>query len=246
MLKQFVADLHVHTVLSPCANYRMVPELLVERALEVGVNLLGITDHNSGENVAAVVSAAQDSGVTVLPGMEVESREGVHLLTLFDDVEGLERWQGIVYEALPRRENVDRVFGSQLVVDAAGHLLRVNQRLLITAADLSLEEVIATSLGLGGLCIPAHVDRPANGLLPVLGLLPGGFKTVAVEISWRLTPQEAVRQFPALAGHTLLRSSDAHYLEDIGKATTTFLVTAASVAEIALACRQEQGRRAIV
>ncbi|MHB0869309.1 MAG: PHP domain-containing protein [Chloroflexota bacterium] len=245
MMRRFVADLHVHTVLSPCAYYQMVPALLIERAAAVGIDLLGIADHNSGENAAAVVSAAEDSGIAVLPGMEVESREGVHLLTLFDDLEALERWQEIVYAALPPRENVEKVFGAQLVVDAAGRLLGKNTRLLIAAADLSLEEVVGLSQGIGGLCVPAHVDRPANGLLPVLGLLPAGLNVPALEVSRWSTPAASIRQFPELAGRTLIRSSDAHYLEELGKATTTFLMAKASVAEISLACRQQEGRGVI-
>ena len=160
-----MADLHVHTVLSPCAEYRMVPALIIERAIESGLDMLAITDHNSGENAAAVMSAALDSGVTVFPGMEVETREGVHILTIFDTVDSLVRWQEQVYRALPNRENDDRAFGTQLIVDAEGNLLSVNRRLLITAVDLSIDEVVATVQQAGGVSIPAHVDRPSSGLL---------------------------------------------------------------------------------
>ncbi len=245
MLKRLVADLHVHTVLSPCADYRMVPELILEQARLKGLDLLGVTDHNSGENAAAMMEAAEGSGVAVLPGMEVESREGVHLLTLFDDVPSLERWQAVVYGALPKRDNVERVFGAQLVVDVAGRLVDKNPRLLITAADLSLEEVVALSREIGALCLPAHVDRPANGLLAVLGLLPADLDAPALEISPWSSPAAARRRHPDLAGHTLIQSSDAHRLEDVGRVTTTFLVLGPSLAEIAMACRGEHGRKVV-
>lgn len=245
MLKRIVADLHIHTVLSPCAEYRMVPELIVERASQVGLNLIGVTDHNSGENAGAVMGAAKGTGIRVLPGMEVESREGVHILTLFDDIDGLEQWQEVVYAALPNRENDERVFGTQLVVDATGRLVGVNRRLLMTATDLSLEEVVAEVGRMDGLCVPAHVDRPANGLLSVLGLVPEGLEVPALEISPLHTPAEALARFPGVAGYALLRSSDAHALEDVGKAPTPLLMAAASVAEVAMACRGEGGRRVI-
>jgi 3',5'-nucleoside bisphosphate phosphatase len=240
---RLVADLHVHTVLSPCADYRMVPDLIVGRALERGLDLLGVVDHNSAENAAAMVVAAEGSGVSILPGMEVETREGVHLLTLFDRVDWLMRWQETVYNHLPPRENDERVFGTQLVVDPEGNLVDVNRRLLLTAVDLSLEEVIEQTQGNGGLCMPAHVDRPANGLLSVLGLLPEGFRTPALEISPRYDVDEALKQFPQLAGHALIRSSDAHTLEDIGKAVTILWMERVSVAEFVLACQGDLGRR---
>lgn len=242
-MERFVADLHVHTVLSPCADYHMIPELIVERARDRGVNLLGVVDHNSAENAAAMMSAAKGSGVAVLPGIEVESKEGVHMLTLFDRVEGLMQWQGELYSHLPPRENDERAFGAQLIVDPEGNLVGINRRLLLTAVDLSLEEVIEGSKGNGGLCMPAHVDRPANGLLSVLGPLPEGLQSPALEISPRYSPVEALKQFPQLSGRTLIRSSDAHTLEDIGRVTTTFFMEEASVAELVLACRGDRGRR---
>lgn len=242
MLSPCVADLHVHTVLSPCAEYRMVPSLIVQRAVDSGVGLIGVTDHNSGENAQAVVRAAKGSSVHVLPGMEVESREGVHLLALFDEIGALNRWQDAVYSALPPRQNDARLFGTQLVVDADGTLISVNQRLLATAAALSVEEVVRGVGLLGGLCIPAHVDRPANGLLGVLGMVPDGLGVPALEVSRNLSPQQAAQRFPQLKEITLVRSSDAHALEDVGKATTTFLIDELSVLEVSMACRGERGR----
>src|ERR1044071_3535260 len=86
-MKKFRADLHVHTVLSPCADVAMIPPLIVQKALEHNIDLIAITDHNSSANVRAVQMAAKGTALKVLPGMEVQSREDVHLLTLFQDVE---------------------------------------------------------------------------------------------------------------------------------------------------------------
>lgn len=245
MLKPFEADLHLHTVLSPCADYRMVPELIIDCAVQRKLDLIGVTDHNSGENAAAVMAAAAGSGVAVLPGMEVESREGVHILTLFDDLDALSRWQDAVYRALPDRENVERVFGAQLVVDASGQLVRVVKRLLITSTDLSLEDLVDRCEIEGGLAIPSHIDRPANGLLGVLGMLPANLKAPALEISPRISRSQAATHYPGLAGWPLIQSSDAHTLEDIGRVSTTLLLEAPLIGEIVLACRQEQGRQII-
>ncbi len=223
----------------------MVPELIVERSIRMGVNLLGITDHNSGENAGAVVSAAANTSVAVLPGMEVESREGVHVLTLFDTVQALEDWQRVVYEALPRLDNDERVFGAQLVVDAKGNLLSVNKRLLMAAVDITLEEIADRVRAGGGACVPAHVDRPAYGLLGVLGLVPEGLDAAALEISPALPMDQARTRYPQLDGWTLLKSSDAHTLDDIGRSPTSFLVAEPTVEEIEWAFRGEHGRMVI-
>src|SRR4026207_2291411 len=123
-MKQFRADLHVHTVLSPCAEGEMIPPLLVQKALEKKIDLIAITDHNSSANVSAVQKAAQGTGLTVLPGMEVQSREEVHLLTLFETREGLEAWQKEVDASLPDLPNQPGFFGEQFVVDETGDFIR--------------------------------------------------------------------------------------------------------------------------
>ena len=83
-MKKFRADLHVHTVLSPCAEVEMIPPLIVQEALEHGIDIIAITDHNASANVAAVQKAALGSSLKVLAGIEVQSREDVHLLCLFE------------------------------------------------------------------------------------------------------------------------------------------------------------------
>jgi len=49
-LKTYRAELHLHTVVSPCAEVEMIPPLIVAEALERGIQLLAVTDHNTGAN----------------------------------------------------------------------------------------------------------------------------------------------------------------------------------------------------
>src|SRR5512134_1725840 len=114
-MKDFRADLHVHTVLSPCADVEMIPPLIVQRALELEIDLIAITDHNASANVNAVQKAAEGTSLTVLPGMEVQSREDVHLLTLFENLGALEKWQREIDQALPDLPNRPDFFGEQFV-----------------------------------------------------------------------------------------------------------------------------------
>jgi hypothetical protein len=62
----------------------MIPPLMVRAAIERGIHLIAVTDHNASANVAAVQQAAQGTALTVLPGMELQTREEVHLLCVFD------------------------------------------------------------------------------------------------------------------------------------------------------------------
>ena len=96
-LRRIKADLHVHTCLSPCAGLDMSPLGVVQEALRKGLDLIGICDHNSAENVLAVKKAGRARGLTVLGGMEVASSEEAHFLVFFDDDDDLLRFQDVVY-----------------------------------------------------------------------------------------------------------------------------------------------------
>jgi PHP family Zn ribbon phosphoesterase len=170
-MKKFRADLHVHTVLSPCAEVEMIPPLIVQKALEKNIDLIAITDHNASANVIAVQKAAEGTDLRVLPGMEVQSREDVHLLTLFETLGALEAWQAQVDQALPNLLNHPDYLGEQFVVDETGGYLRTEPRLLLTSTNLSIDEIFERVNALGGLVIPAHVERTSYGLFPSLGLI---------------------------------------------------------------------------
>lgn len=242
MFRYLFADLHIHTVLSPCAEVEMIPPLIIRRARELGLGLIGIADHNSAENVAAVIEAAEGSGVAVLPGIEVQTREEVHMVTLFDTAEQALAWQTEVFDHLPDLRNNEDHFGAQFVVDATGEYVRRNERLLVTSTDMSLEMVVAMVQDLGGLALPAHVDRPAFSLIANLGFVPPDLDLPAVEIFRSSQEAEVRRRFPQIRGFTLICNGDAHRLNEM-MARTMFKIAAPTVAELVLALRGENGRR---
>lgn len=237
----FVADLHVHTCLSPCAELEMLPELIVRRAQELGLQIIAITDHNSAENAAAVVKAARGCGITVLPGMEVQSREEVHLLTLFDTLEQALAWQEQVYAHLPPLKNDERLFGEQLLLDADGNAAGYLERLLIASCSFSVEQVVERVRQIGGVCVPAHVDRPANSIISNLGFIPPDLDVQGVEISANSDPAEARQRFPQLKQYSLVGGGDAHRLKEMMR-RTTLKMRQATVVELALALAGEGDR----
>jgi len=240
-LCQRAADLHLHTVASACAEVEMLPPLIVRRARELGLGLMGVTDHHSVENVEAVQQAAGPYGIAVLPGMEVQTREEVHVLCLFDDLDDAWRWQEMIWAHLPPLSNREEFFGAQYVVDAEGEYVRTNQRLLQTSTDLSFDQVVRLAEEWGGLAIPAHVDRPGFSLFANLGMIPQGVNLVGAEISRQITAQEARQQFPELRGLGLVQSGDAHRLEEMIN-TTRLTLAEPTVAELRLALLGQGGR----
>ena len=219
----------------------MIPPLIVQEALERGINFIAITDHNTTANVRAVQMAARGTDLTVLPGMELQTKEEVHLLCLFDTLDQAEAWQALVSARMPPLENNIEFFGEQFVVDAAGDFIRRETQLLLTSANLSLKEAVAEVTKLNGLAIPAHVNRQAFSLIANLGFVPPDVPFAALEISRHISPTEAQQKFPQLKNYPLIQNGDVHYLDDF-LGVNCFQLAAPTTAELKLAFLNEQGR----
>ena len=239
MLRDYKADLHIHTCLSPCAEVRMSPATIVKRAKACGVDIIGVCDHNSAENNQAALEAARRYGVHVLPGMEVTSLEEVHIIALFDALKPVLQLQEMVYQKLPGVNDED-AYGMQLIANVDDEVLGFNQRLLIGATTLPVEEIVNNIRSLGGLAIAAHIDRESFSLISQLGFIPDNLALDALEISPALSYEDAVRRYsPSLP---LIHSSDAHKEDDIGRCCTRFLIKKANIKEIRKALRGQEGR----
>ena len=244
-LMEFRAELHVHTVVSPCAEVEMIPPLIVQQALDNHIDLIAITDHNSTANAGAVMKAAQGTGLTVLPGMELQTVEEVHSLCLFQRLEQALEFQKLVDAALPPLQNAPEHFGEQFIVDENGDFIRREDRLLIVSANLTLTKAWSIVTSIGGLFIPAHVDRKSFGLIENLGFVPRDIQITCVEISRHLNSHDAVKKFAQLAGYTLIKGGDAHRLDELTGANH-FMVESRSLNEIKLATLHESERKVVI
>ena len=217
----------------------MSPRRIAEEAKRKCLDILGVCDHNSAENAGAVAEAAGRLGIRVFPGLEITSREEVHILALFETLESALSMQDEVYGHLSG-ENDETVFGPQVVASAEDEVLGFNPKLLLGAVTLSLANVVDGIHAREGLAIAAHIDRKSFGLLGQLGFVPERLALDALEISPQLMIEEARTSVgPALP---LVRFSDAHALKDIGSAVTSFELEAASVEEIRKALHGREGR----
>ena len=241
MLRRVRADLHVHTCLSPCGDLEMSPIKIIRRARDREIEILAICDHNSSENAPAVMRAAEGRGPVVLPGMEVCSKEEVHVLALFGRLDDAQAMQSIVYRHLSGR-NDPAAFGLQVISNERDEVLGFQDRLLIGALDLDLGEIVQDIHRLGGVVVASHIDRESFSVISQLGFIPASVTFDALELSGNISPAEARERFASYARHTFLRNSDAHFLEDLGKNTSAYLLEQPTFEELCKALRTEDGR----
>ena len=237
----FRADLHIHSVLSACASLEMSPRRIVTEARRAGLDLIAVCDHNAGENGRYVRRIARGSPAVLL-GMEIQTQEEVEVLAYFEDEEACFALQEELYRHLPDVPCRPDLFGDQVVVDEEDEIVRSVDRLLLSPVSLPLEEVVRRVEALGGLAIPAHVDRVPGGLLAVLGLLPEGDWPQGVEIAPWTPVSEALMRWPNLSEKAIFRASDAHVPEEIGRGWTDLYIAAPELSELRAAIEGKGGR----
>ena len=237
------ADLHIHTCLSPCATLDMTPRKIVEQAQKKNLGIIAVTDHNSAENTGSVITAAQNTQLCVIPGIEVTTSEEAHIVGLFENPLDAAAMQTLVYDHLQPGENDDDIFGMQVIANAFDEVEGMNRRLLIGATNLGLSEVIDAIHELNGLAVAAHIDRQAFSIISQLGFIPEELDLDAVEVSRRMTLRRGRTLFKDLERFPFITSSDAHDLEDIGSSPTAFQMAAPEMAELRLALKGKDGRK---
>ena len=221
-------DLHIHSCLSPCANLEMSPSEIVTRAVAAGIDGIALTDHQSARNTPAIAECARRAGLKCLFGMEVQTAEEVHTVALFDTTEQALALTDWVYAAMPKRVNDPETFGDQPVVTWDDDIVEMEWRILAMGCRRTIPDTAAKVHELDGLYIAAHIDRPNFSVISALGAIPEPPPTTncqqpttkyfdAVELS--RTADESL-WLPKAAGYAVIRSSDAHNLDDVVRVWT--------------------------
>lgn len=208
-------DLHIHSVLSPCAEGDMTPNNIVNMAWLKELDIIAVTDHNAAENCSAVLNCAKKRGILAVPGMEVETREEVHILCLLPDLKAASEMQERIWHRLPESKNRADIFGEQQVMNDEDQVVDEVERMLVTAANIGVEEIFAFVESLGGVAIPAHVDRSSYSIISNLGFIPEDVPVHFIEISRQCDPDVHSIGKVLHGKYPYLRTSDAHRLEDI-------------------------------
>lgn len=241
-MREWSLDLHVHSILSPCAGEEMIPAPVLIQAKALGLQAFALTDHNSAENTAAFVNKGKELGITVIPGMELQTIEDIHLICLFDDLSQAQEWQDFVCGHLPPIKNKRDFFGEQWVVDAEGNKIREVDRLLLIGTDLALEEAVDQVHAYEGICLAAHVDRQAFSLWGHLSCIPDDLPIDGVELSLHSCKNTQLLNCLKQRKMNPVISSDAHYLNDLVSARCYAWVEKITVGELRLALAGIDGR----
>ncbi|MDX9902803.1 MAG: PHP-associated domain-containing protein [Bacteroidales bacterium] len=234
-MKTIRADLHIHSLLSPCASLEMTPREIISRAQARGLDMIAVSDHNSTLHCELTVALGEKAGIKVLRAAEVTSAEDVHSLVILPDEPARTSFQQWIDSRSARIPHNPDIFGDQVVIDENENIIMEIKHFLTAALNASIDEVEAAAHRHGGLFIPAHIDRPSMSITSQLGFIPDDLYIDAVEVVGRT----ADLLYP------VIRNSDAHIPEHIGRRHTEYMLDHPSFEELTMALRGENGRHII-
>ncbi|MGC8738209.1 MAG: PHP-associated domain-containing protein [Candidatus Hydrogenedens sp.] len=227
------SDLHIHSVLSPCADRMMLPQNIYPRLIKKGINAFAICDHNSTRNVRAFYEYGQNwfPQILFLPGIEITTEEEVHVLGIFPDLEDAESVGKIIRETLSEELNKKDFLEPQLIINSKGEVIGEEEKSLYLSSGMNLENVIALLRKYNAMIIASHVDRPSFSITSQLGIIPDNVFDV-LEIS-PISVKRVIEKKEFLLKSIIyslpqnlpvITSSDAHSIDEIGHVRTEICV----------------------
>lgn len=236
----YKADLHIHTVLSPCGDLEMSPKNIVAKAIEMQLNIIGITDHNSTLHCNVTEEIAKEHGILVLKGAEVTTKEELHCLVFFENENQLSKFQNYLDENMSDIKNDPDAFGFQVVVNKNEEIIQEVDTLLISAISQSLNQLEKFVHEHDGIFIPAHIDKKTTSITSQLGFIPPDLNADALEVSAHIQKNPTILKMAKSLGLSLISNSDAHFINQIGSIYTNFFMEDLSFGSIKNALKNNQ------
>lgn len=226
-------DFHIHTCLSPCGDDDMTPNNIVNMSILKGLDIIAVTDHNCVGNVKACQDAAKGTNLVVVGGMEVETSEEIHMITLFEDLDGLFKLEEIISKSLPQMKNKSEIFGNQVLMDSEDKFIGYDDRFLITASSIDVITLYKYVSELGGIIFPAHIDKTSYSIISSLGSIPPELRFSSVEV------KKSAEGIDIPDDLLVIHNSDAHYLWDISEKTSYIDVDSHNIMDVLSILKQK-------
>lgn len=214
-MNKYYYDFHIHSCLSPCGDDDMTPNNIAGMAALAGLNIVALTDHNSAKNCPAFFEAAVRHGIIPIAGMELTTAEDIHLVCLFESIEGALGFDSFIQSHRMLISNRVDIFGEQVIMNGKDEIIGSDEYLLSAATDITVDSAADIVRKFDGICYPAHVDREANGIIATLGVFPDDENFLCAGFHDGGKISDYIEKYPALKTRRPLVSSDAHYLWDI-------------------------------
>ena len=209
-------DLHIHSVLSSCADDSQTPNNILNMVMLKELGMISITDHNSCKQYPTLEQLIESYDYFLMYGIEAQVKEGFHVLSYFGKFKDVMRFDGELETYLDH--NIKESYGSAQVCDEFDEVAEIIPYSLHQSLDLDLVEYIKLVRKYNGLVVLAHINRPGStGYLTYYHEFKK-YDIDAIEILGRENEKDLEEKYPEIKDYVHLFNSDAHSVVDINEA----------------------------
>ena len=128
--------------------------------------------------------------------------------------------------------NNPKVFGDQFICDENDEVKGTFPTLLISATDISFDQVDDAIKPFHGVMVPAHVDAASFSISSNLGFVPPNAIFHCFELQHMSNLHKMQDANPYLRNCNVIKDSDAHYIEHISEAVNTIYAESNSIDDV--------------
>lgn len=201
-------DLHIHSVLSPCADCLMTPNNILNMAMLKGLDIISITDHNSLKQLPVLFELAKSYDFLLIPGVEVTLITKEHLLIYFKTLEDAMRFDQVLDQYRPFIKNN---YGLASTTDMEDFVTETYPFISSEPMNLDYQGLLNLLKPYEYRIVLAHIDRPHSNIIERLD----HYQMNGIELT---SCDELKITHYGLSRYFIFYNSDAHDLLQISEA----------------------------
>ncbi|MCD4827285.1 MAG: hypothetical protein K8Q99_05865 [Acholeplasmataceae bacterium] len=199
---KYAYDLHIHSVLSPCADVLMTPNNIFNMANLKGLNIISVTDHNSLKQLKICNQLSESYDMLFVPGVEITVKENFDVLCYFKSIEQALAFDCIIENYIKVVPYDQELMGYQEITNIYDEVVYEYPNLLSRPLSLSINELINILKDFDHVLIYAHIDKTFRSGINYISSYP------LDGVEYRVIPDEHNHKI-------ILKNSDAHQIIDI-------------------------------
>ncbi len=224
----------------------MSPRNVIHTVKEMKIDIIALTDHNTFSNCDVYEKVCRQNDVVFIYGVEIQTAEDIHLIALFANRKEAMAFNDELYRVLPNVKNNPDFFGDQVIIDENENIVRFEDKVLINSIAWTLDETCKQLDKYDCFYYPAHINAETYSIIGQLGFIPPDLNFSALEITAKCELNKFLNTYPHLGTKTFIRSSDAHYLNEIGSGFTRFYLEEPTIKEMRFACQNIGDRKTVL
>ncbi len=208
---KYAYDLHIHSVLSPCADVLMTPNNIFNMAKLKKLDIIAVTDHNSLKQLPICKELSKSYDMLFVPGVEITVRENFDVLCYFKTVEDAMRFDKMIENYIVHDKQDNPNLKKQEILNIDDEVIDIYPYDLSSPLRLSIYELQEILVPFEHILVFAHIDRTYRSGKAMINQI----NHHAVEFTKHKSNQNNI----------VLFNSDAHQITDILERTEANVIS---------------------